>query len=104
MFTISRFKLGFLFAVLLMLVANTPVMAEDPVPMDFSGKVTKIDSAQKKISIVDASNKRLTLRSDEKTKFGGVGKLDDLKKDDSVSGKYRVTADGKYIATEVNRK
>lgn len=104
MFTISRFELGFLFAVLLILVSNAPLMAEDPVAMDFSGKVTKIDSAQKKISIVETSNKRLTLKSDEKTKFGGVGKLDDLKKDDSVDGKYRVTADGKYIATEVNRK
>lgn len=105
MITISRFKLGFLFAVFLLLVANVLVMAQISSPVDFSGKVTKVVSLQKKISIVDtSSNKRVTLKTDENTKFGGFGTLDELKKDDSVSGKYVVTVEGRYIASEVNRK
>lgn len=105
MITISRFKLGFLFAVFLLLVANVSVMAQTSSPVDFSGKVTKVVSLQKKISIVDtSSNKHVTLKTDENTKFGGFGTLDELKKDDSVSGKYVVTVEGRYIASEVNRK
>lgn len=49
MITISRFKLGFLFAVFLLLVANVLVMAQISSPVDFSGKVTKVVSLQKKI-------------------------------------------------------
>ena len=105
MFAISHFKLGFLFAVFLLLVANAPVMAQSASPVDFSGKVTKVVSLQKKISIVDTtSNKHLTLKTDEKTKFGGIGNLEELKKDDTVSGKYVVTIEGRYIALEVDRK
>ena len=105
MITISRFKLGFLFAVFLLLVANAPVMAQTSSPVDFSGKVTKVVSLQKKISIVDAtSNKHLTLKADEKTKFSGIGNIEELKKDDAISGKYIVTVEGRYIALEVSRK
>ncbi len=104
MLTIPRFKLeALLLAVFLLLAFNVPVMAQGTA-VDFSGKVVKVDTGQKKVSIVEPQNKRFTLIIDEKTQLGGFRNIEELKKDDAVTGQYVVTNDGKYIASKINRK
>lgn len=103
MVTIPGFKLEVLFAVFLLLVSSIPATAQGSA-VDFSGKVVKIDSGQKKVSIVDPQNKRFTLIIDGKTQLNGFRNIEELKKDDALAGKYVVNEKGQYIASNLTRK
>ncbi len=90
----------FLVVFVLLLVSATLVQGQDAV--DFSGVVKKVKVDKSKVSIKDPeTKKRFTVIIDDKTKLKGYSGVADVKKGDMVAGKYFVTSDGKYIATEL---
>ena len=85
----------------LLLVSATLVQGQDAVA--FSGLVKKVKVDKNKVSIKDPeTKKRFTVIVDDKTKLIGYSAVADVKKGDKVAGKYFVTSDGKYIATELS--
>ena len=84
----------------LLLVSSALVQGQDEVV--FSGVVKKVKVDKSKVSIKDPeTKKRFTVIVDDKTKLTGYSGVADVKKGDKVAGKYFVTSDGKYIATEL---
>jgi hypothetical protein len=84
----------------LLVVSATLVQGQDAV--DFSGVVKKVKVDKSKVSIKNPeTKKRFTVIIDDKTILTGYGGVADVKKGDKVAGKYIVTSDGKYIATEL---
>jgi hypothetical protein len=86
-------------------VVSGVAYAESSAEVAFSGIVKKVKPDKNKVSIKDPeSKKRFTVIVEEKTKLTGYESVGDVKKGDPVQGKYLVTPDGKYIATELGRK
>jgi len=80
-----------------------PAVAGDSVP--FSGKVKKVISKRNKVAIKDpVSKKRFTVVIDATSKLTGYSGIGDIKKGDSVSGKYVVTDKGLYVVVEMVKK
>jgi len=90
---------------LFLAVVSGVAYAEGSDEVAFSGIVKKVKLDKNKVSIKDPeSKKRFTVIVEEKTKLTGYESVCDVKKGDPVQGKYLVTPDGKYIATELTRK
>lgn len=102
MATIARFiRLFVSFG--LVLACAAPVWAGDAV--EFSGEVKKVVVEKNKVAVADpATKKQFTLTLDGNTRLSGLEKAGDLKKGDKISGKYVVTQDGAYVASELSRK
>jgi hypothetical protein len=72
--------------------------------VEFSGVIGKTNPAENKVFVVDPkSKKRFSVLIDGKSKLTGFSGISDIKKDDKVQGKYAVTPDGKYVATELSK-
>ena len=76
--------------------------ADDQNAVSFSGKVKKVIVKKNKVAVKDpVTKKRFTLIVNEQTKITGWEGLPDIKKGDSISGKYIVTDKGLYVAREL---
>jgi hypothetical protein len=79
--------------------------ADDQNAVSFSGKVKKVIVKKNKVAVKDpVTKKRFTLIINEQTKMTGWKGLPDIKKGDSISGKYIVTDKGLYVARELTGK
>jgi hypothetical protein len=82
--------------------SGVPAWPGDAVP--FSGKVKKVIAKRNKVAIKDPVNKkRFTVVIDATSKLTGYSGIGDIKKGDSVSGKYVVTDKGLYVVTEMEK-
>ncbi len=78
-------------------------MAGDAV--SFSGNVKKVIADKHKVAIKDPeTKKRFTVVVNDQSKLKGFKGIGELKKGDSVSGKYVVSDKGLYVVTEMARK
>ncbi len=73
--------------------------------VSFSGSVKKVLAKKNKVAIKDPVNKkRFTVIINDQSKLTGYSGIAEIKKGDTVSGKYVVTDKGLYIATEIAKK
>jgi hypothetical protein len=76
--------------------------ADDQNAVSFSGKVKKVIVKKNKVAVKDPlTKKRFTLIVNGQKKITGWKGLPDIKKGDSISGKYIVTDKGLYVAQEL---
>lgn len=77
-----------------------PLWADELAEVAFSGVVKKVTPEKNKVSVKDPeSKKRFTVTLDENTKLTGYTAIGDIQKGDKVTGAYRVTPAGVYLAT-----
>jgi hypothetical protein len=101
MFLTAGIKKIICLAVFLFLFCGAAV-ADDQNAVSFSGKVKKVIVKKNKVAVKDpVTKKRFTLIVNEQTKITGWKGLPDIKKGDSISGKYIVTDKGLYVAKEL---